>query len=153
MYSLRNKRSIAHKGAVDPNIYDLRFLFHAAQWVLAEMVRVCAGTTMTEAGTLIDKIQAPLSLTIEDVGSERLVLLDLTTREEILVLLHSFYPVEVSAATIATSLKRRKPDTVRKATRALWDSKLIGGATGGPYKLTQTGRREASGILAEATSG
>ena len=26
-YTLRNKRKIAHKGTVDPNIYDLRYVF------------------------------------------------------------------------------------------------------------------------------
>lgn len=37
MYTLRNKRNIAHKGDVDPNIYDLRYLFSSAQWIMAEL--------------------------------------------------------------------------------------------------------------------
>ncbi len=32
MYTMRNKRNIAHTGEVDPNRYDLVYLHHAASW-------------------------------------------------------------------------------------------------------------------------
>jgi hypothetical protein len=53
MYTLRNKRSVAHKGEVDPNRYDLEFLLHSAQWVLAEPVRSIGGSSIKEAGQLV----------------------------------------------------------------------------------------------------
>ncbi|MEO0774606.1 MAG: hypothetical protein AAFZ04_15665, partial [Pseudomonadota bacterium] len=38
MYTMRNKRNIAHNGEVDPNGYDLAYLHHAASWIMAELV-------------------------------------------------------------------------------------------------------------------
>lgn len=92
MYSLRNKRNIAHKGSVDPNSYDLQFLFNAAQWVLAEIVRIVGSNSMSEAGKLVAQIQAPVGGMVEDFGDRALVLPDLPIREETLVLLHHRYP-------------------------------------------------------------
>ena len=46
MYTLRNKRNIAHKGDVDPNKYDLGFLYSAAQWIMAELIRNVSGLPM-----------------------------------------------------------------------------------------------------------
>src|SRR4029077_5412889 len=51
LYTLRNRRSIAHKGMVDPNSYDLAYLHHAASWLLAEFLRQASGLTMEEAGS------------------------------------------------------------------------------------------------------
>jgi hypothetical protein len=53
MYTLRNKRNILHKGEVDPNDFDLRFLLSGAQWITAELVREFSGTTMQQAGMLV----------------------------------------------------------------------------------------------------
>jgi len=53
MYSLRSKRGITHKSAVDPNIYDLRYLYSAAQWVLCEITRYVLSADMDTAGRLV----------------------------------------------------------------------------------------------------
>jgi hypothetical protein len=50
MYTLRNKRNIAHKSEVDPNSFDLRFCHDAARWIMSELVRHATGVTMQEAG-------------------------------------------------------------------------------------------------------
>ncbi|MBV9773990.1 MAG: hypothetical protein JO040_08570, partial [Gemmatimonadetes bacterium] len=92
MYTLRNKRGIAHKGDIDPNEYDLSFLHSAAQWVMAEMIRSISGCTLAEADTLVRQIRAPVGGLVEDFGARKLVLAELPIREEILVLLHSEYP-------------------------------------------------------------
>src|SRR5262245_33439476 len=55
LYTLRNKRTIAHIGVVDPNSYDLCFLLHGSQWVIAELLRVAAKISMAEAGRLIEQ--------------------------------------------------------------------------------------------------
>jgi hypothetical protein len=95
MYSLRNKRSIVHKGTVDPNIWDLRYLYFSAQWVLSEIVRYILSTDMNTASQLVEFIQAPVPLLVEDFtnfSKRRLVLALGTAAEELLVLLLSYYP-------------------------------------------------------------
>ena len=58
--------------------YDLRFLVHSAQWIMAELLRSVMGAKMEEAGKLIEFVQIPLSPLVEDFGSHRLVLPDVT---------------------------------------------------------------------------
>jgi len=67
-YTLRSKRNIAHKGGVDPNIYDLRYLYAGAQWILSELIRQILSTDMADAGKLIEFIQIPISSVVEDIG-------------------------------------------------------------------------------------
>src|SRR5687767_14447612 len=53
MYTLRNKRGIAHKNDLDPTLYDLQFLLHSSQWVLGELIRVVAGADPQAANRLV----------------------------------------------------------------------------------------------------
>ena len=146
MYTIRSKRSIVHKGEIDSNSYDLRYLHSAAQWTLAELARVVIGGSMHESGKLIEQIQAPIGSLLEDFGEYRIVLQDLTTKDELLTLLNSYYPDAVSTAQLKAATSRRSPDTVRKALHKLWDQKLTEGDSSNGYKLTQRGLEEASDI-------
>jgi hypothetical protein len=152
MYALRNKRNIAHKGNVDPNAYDLAFLFHAAQWVMAELLRVTCGMAMAEAGRLVAQVQAPVAPMVEDFGTRRLVLEAVSVREELLVLLHSHYPSQVATAAVLASLDRRSEKTVRNALRALWRARLVHENGKGGYMLTRTGFTEATAVLEQCVS-
>src|SRR5690606_31852928 len=82
MYSLRSKRNIVHKGQVDPNLYDLRFLFAGAKWVMAELVRQCSALSMGEAGRLVYLVQAPVSALGEVLAQRSLVLADPSASDE-----------------------------------------------------------------------
>ena len=147
MYTLRSKRNIMHKGQVDPNHYDLAFLLHGAQWIMAELIRTTEDISMAEAGDLVAQTQAPVGGLVEDFGKRKLVLQDLSTKDEILVLLHSYYPKAVDVSTIIGSLDRRHPKTVRNALRKLWEEKLVEGTNKEGYQLTKVGFREASEVI------
>lgn len=151
MYTLRNKRNILHKGEVDPNEFDLRFLLSGAQWIMAELVREFSGTTMQQAGALVAQIQAPVGALIEDFGSKRMVHAKLSAKDEILVLLHSHYPGAVQLSEIVANLDRRNSEAVKKAVRELWAAKLIEGSATTNYRLTAPGLKRAMTVIAEAT--
>jgi len=148
MYALRNKRNIAHKGDVDPNQYDLHYLHHGAQWILAEVVRSVSGVSMEEAGKLVQRIQAPVGGLVEDFGDRKLVLIDLSTPKEILVLLHSNYPEPLTREQIVASVDRKARKTVTDAIRSLWKKKFIEADSGAGYKLTRVGLQEAAKLIA-----
>lgn len=150
MYTLRNKRNILHKGDVDPNEYDLRFLVAAAQWVMAEFVREFSGSTMQQAGTLIAQVQAPVGALVEDFGKKRIVHGHLSAKEEILVLLHSHHPQEIAVATIVASLDRRDASAVKRAIRELWRTKHIEGSVSAGYRLTSPGMQDALVVIGRA---
>jgi hypothetical protein len=80
IYTLRNKRNIAHKNAVDPNTVDLAFIHQAAAWVMAELVRNASGVTMQEAGAFIELVQAPVGTLVEEIEGIRLVHADVGAR-------------------------------------------------------------------------
>ena len=145
---LRNKRNIAHKGDVDPNTYDLAFLVSSAQWVMAELLRHCKGISMEEAGRLVAMVQTPPLTLVEEHGSRKLVLAELTVKDEILVILHSMHPEIVGLNRILESMDRRKPSSVRNAVRELWKEKLVQGDAKAGYKLTGTGYARAVAVIA-----
>ena len=146
MYSLRNKRNIAHKGTVDTNIYDLRYIYASAQWILSEIVRQLFNADMTTAGTMIEYIQIPVSSIIEDLGERKLIFGKFTVAQEILILLHSYYPDQVDRKAIRNSLDRRSNSTISNSLSTLWKKKLIH-KNGSEYKLTQEGFKEALQIM------
>ena len=145
-YTLRNKRNIAHKGSVDPNIYDLRYVFASSQWILSEIVRQVIQTDMKTAGELIEYIQIPISSVIEDLGKRKLIFGNFTVNEEIMVLLYSYYPSYVSRNSIKESLDRRSNSSISNSLSKLWNNKLVH-RDGSEYKLTQEGFKETIKIL------
>jgi hypothetical protein len=148
-YSLRNKRNIAHIGTVDPNIYDLRYIFSAAQWIMAELVRVIGQSTMEQAGKLIEQINSPVMLLVEEIQGKRIVYGNLSTREEILVLLHSIYPDPKTTEWIVDNLERTDSRSVGLRIRELWREKMLGGDRDKGYVLTQPGFQEAIRIISK----
>lgn len=151
MYTLRNRRNIAHKGAVDPNNYDLRFLLASAQWIMAELIRSQSGLSMEDAGKLIAAVSSPVGGLVEDVSGKRIVHANVSVREEILVLLHSFYPEPTLATDVVAHLDRRASGSVRNELRRMWQSKEaeFNGKMG--YSLTKTGLQAAIAVIARET--
>lgn len=146
IYTLRNRRNIAHKGMVDPNSYDLAFLHHAASWILAELLRQASGVTMEEAGSLIAQIHVPIDEIVEDIDGVRLVHADVSIEGEIALLLRSHYPDYVPLAAIKTSLVSRNVGTLGNKLRELVGEKVIFGNPKDGYRLTQAGFRQAVAI-------
>ncbi|MBA7608494.1 hypothetical protein ES703_15671 [subsurface metagenome] len=146
-YTLRNKRSIAHKGGVDPNIYDLRYLYIAAQWILSEITRQILLSDMATAGKLVEFIQIPISPIVEDFGDKRLVLKVGTTEEELLTLLLHYYPVPILTSQLRKDIDRRAPSTVSHTITAMYNKRLIEGNKQQGYKLTILGHQQATELV------
>jgi hypothetical protein len=145
-YTIRNKRNVAHKGDVDPNVYDLRFMFVGCQWVLSELLRHSAKLDKTTAGRLIDFVQIPANEIVESIGTNRTVHGDLNVEDEILLLLHSFYPDFAKRAEIGDSLRRRNATTVSTVLTRLYEEKWIHKEKT-QFKLTAPGLRRALEIV------
>jgi hypothetical protein len=151
MYSLRSKRGIAHKSAIDPNIYDLRYLYAAAQWVLCEITRHALSADMDTAGKLVEFIQVPASSLVEDFGDRRLVLRAGTAEEEILILLLHYYPMPILASQLHKDMNRRASSTVSNASTALYRRRFIEGNKQTGYKLTTLGYQHAVELVKKIT--
>ena len=152
-YTLRNKRSIAHKGGVDPNIYDLRYLYSATQWIFSEIVRHALSSDMYTAGKLIESIQVPVDPLVEDFGNKRLVLKVGTTEEELLILLLHYYPVPILQSQIRKDMDRRARTTVSNIITATYNKRLVEGDKQQGYKLTALGYNQAIELAKTMTTG
>lgn len=139
MYTLRNKRNVAHKGEVDPNTIDLAFAHNASVWIMSEMLRVASGLSMQAAGDLIALVHSPVGTLIEEVGGVRIVLADVSVRAELLILLHSHYPDPLTQTEALRSLSRWSAGTVKNRLRDLHNEKLAQGNPRDGYRLTQAG--------------
>ncbi|MFC1942622.1 hypothetical protein ACFLWU_05340 [Chloroflexota bacterium] len=149
-YTLRNKRSIAHKGEVDPNIYDLKYLFSVSQWILSELVRQVLSSDMMTAGKIIEVIQIPVNPLVEDFGDKRLVLKAGTAENELLTLLFHYFPEYVHVSQIHIDMDRRAKSTVSNVIPSAYSKRYIEGNKQKGYKLTSLGYNKAfSGINAQ----
>ena len=146
IYTLRNKRNILHKGDVDPNIYDLNYIYSACQWILSEMIRYSIKSDKALAGRMLEYIQIPISVIVEEFSDRRIVYGNLSVKKEALVLLHSHYPEPVSLKEIQKSMERRSKSAISNILSKLWNEKLVHRDAAG-YKLTQPGFRTAVAII------
>ena len=142
IYTLRNKRNIAHKNPVDTNSFDLTLAHHSAAWIMAELLRNSSGLSMQEAGRLIELLQAPVGTLVEEIDGTRLVYAKTSIKGEILILLHSSYPKYITVPNIVKSMSSRNPDSVKNCLRKLSTEKLLYG-NGKAYKLTKLGHTAA----------
>ncbi|TPJ20227.1 hypothetical protein FJW04_02520 [Mesorhizobium sp. B2-7-3] len=146
IYTLRNKRNIAHKNPIDPNTFDLALAHESAAWIMAELLRNATGVLMQEAGALIAQLQVPVGTLVEEIDGLRLVHADTSVRGEILILLHSHYPDRVAVADILKTMSARSSGSVKNRLGELRMEKLLHGDSKTGYRLTQVGH---AGAVAE----
>lgn len=147
IYTMRSRRNIVHKGGVDPNIFDLAYLYHAATWIVTEFLRQASGISMHEAGTIIAELQAPVSEITEEIDGVRLIHANVSLKDEIRLLLYSRYPDYVLLSAIKASLAARNHGTLGNKLRELVDEKQVFGSPATGYKLTLPGWKTAQGII------
>lgn len=153
IYTLRNKRNIAHNtSTLDPNLIDLRYTYYACSWILAELLRTTAGLSMEEAGRYVSLLSAPVGTLVEDLGTSKLVLADVSIADELLILLHNVYPEQLFPTAIYESLNRRSEGAVRNALASLVKRKLVHRAPDKSFRLTQLGYNKAGEIISTLMS-
>jgi hypothetical protein len=152
IYTLRNKRNIAHKNPVDPNRFDLAFAHHGAAWIMAELLRNASGITMHEAGVLIELVQTPVGSLVEEIDGVRLIHAETSIRGELLILFHSYFPERVQVADILATFRTRSSASVRNRLSELRTAKLTHGDSKVGYRLTQTGFAAAVAEIQQVTS-
>jgi hypothetical protein len=146
MYALRSKRNIVHKAEIDPAVYDLRLLYAAAQWVLAELLALASGVKGDDAARLVAEIQLPVGGLVEAIDGRKIVHAEMTVKDEALVLLMTSYPEPMTVTELSRSMDRRSPGSVRATASVLWKEKLVHRAEDKRVVLTESGLRAAVGV-------
>jgi hypothetical protein len=154
--ALRCKRSIIHKNEVDPNEYDLEFIYNACQWIMSELVRVSTDVGMSEARSLIADIHRPALPCVERILGRQLVLNGkLGVKEEVLLLLFDSYSDQgaMPRTEIGRAIDRRSSSSVSNALRNLWKERYVEGNTENGYRLTKLGLKRAQEIIIRLENG
>ena len=102
---IRNKRGVAHiAGDVDPNYMDSSYVVAAANWIMAELVRVLHSVTLEEAIRLVDRITTKRIPLVWEIGDRKRVIsppgVNLDAKQKVLALLYNEYPESIDDETL-----------------------------------------------------
>ena len=114
VFRIRNKRGVAHiDGDVDPNYMDSTYVVAAANWVMAELVRVLYSVSLDEATSIVDSITTKRIPLVWEVGDRKRVIappgMNLNAKQKVLALLYNEYPepVQDESLLLWTKYKRK----------------------------------------------
>lgn len=117
LYRIRSKRGVAHvNGDVDPNYMDSSYVVAAANWIMAELVRVLYSVTLEEATRLVDRITTKRIPLVWEIGDRKRVISppgkNLDAKQKVLALLYNEYPESIDDEKLLLwtrySLRNRK---------------------------------------------
>jgi hypothetical protein len=120
IYTIRNKKHVAHLKLIDPNYVDAYYCSVAADWILSQLLSV-AGEQQEEkkVTTIIQSIlerEVPLIEEFED-GSVA-ILGSINLADAILLLLYKKYPERLTSSELANVLRLKKQ--TRKIAKILY---------------------------------
>ena len=126
LYQVRNNRGVAHVGGeVDANHMDATYVLNAAQWVMAELVRIFHDTDIATATSTVDALVDRLLPIIWQVGEVRRILdVSLSLTDSTLLLLYT-EPDGSAERTLALDLEQYKASNYRRVLRRPHGDRLI----------------------------
>jgi hypothetical protein len=126
LYDIRNQRGVGHVGGdVIANHMDATFVLHAAQWVMAELVRMFHDTDTATAtavvAALVDRT-IPLIWRIGDIT--RILDPAMSLADQTLLLLYAS-PEKLGDKSLAENLEQDRLGNYRRVLSRLHDGRLI----------------------------
>lgn len=142
VYKLRSDRGVVHISPVHTaNQIDSVFVLHAGKWILAEFLRIAWNQDMQVISRVIEHLaQLDHSLIHELDGKPMVTAKDVTTAEEILILLFHAAGYRLSRKEIQDSVVNRSTRGVNAAIQSLAELKEVRFASNGDIALTPPGQ-------------
>ena len=142
VYSIRNKKRVAHVKAIDPDFLDSLYCMSACDWILSQLVMLVHSSNPAEAKMLIDSIvekRLPFIEEFED-GSVMVLREDLKFADSVLGVLYHFYPARLTNGELERHVKPRYSQLLTTTLANLEKKKTIHRNLEGS-KLTKVGIR------------
>lgn len=126
LYEIRNNRGVGHVGGdVDPNHMDATFVVSAANWIMAELVRVFHSLTTSEAQKVVDALaERTIPIVWEGNGVKRVLKTSLNLKQQTLVLIGSS-ALPVTYAQLVEWTEYTNKTYFKKMLRGLHKERLI----------------------------
>jgi len=139
VYTLRNKKDVAHVKTVDPDFIDSIYCVTACDWMLSELALLFLKMDEKASYELIYSVLEKKIPLIEEFEDGTIVILKkgLSRSDEILLALYHYYPKRISSLDLIKILKM-SPNTIYVSLKRLERQKLIHKAKNGS-KLTLLG--------------
>jgi len=128
IYDLRNKRDVAHLGAVSPNFTDASLILGTTSWIVAEIVRLSHRCDIAKAQQIVDGlVQRRVPLIWADGDFVRVLKPSLSYGDKVLVILHRFSLEWVADSDLIRWLDypRAASEFKKRVLRTLHDKALI----------------------------
>ncbi len=126
LYEIRNNRNVGHVGGdVDPNHMDSVAVLSMCNWVMAELVRVFHGLTVSEAQKVVDVLaEVRIPVIWSDGNVKRVLRPELRLQEQLLLLVAASVP-DVSSKELLTWIEHDNPKYVMRTIRNLHSRRLL----------------------------
>ena len=126
LYEIRNNRSVGHVGGdVDPNHMDTVAVLSMCNWIMAELVRVFHGLSVTEAQKVVDTLAEVRMPVIWAHGSvKRILQPKLKLNEQLLLLIATSAP-DVAATQLKEWTEYKDHKYFLRTLRTLHKNRLI----------------------------
>lgn len=135
----RNDRNVAHLGSIEVNGMDSSFVISAANWIMAELVRLEGQTTPREAQQIIDKLIERKIPLVEDYGGGLKILNpNLVSKHQVLAYCYYKYPSTINDNDLFLWVDEKNKTRFKNSLKELDKDKLIDYHEG-ESKLTRLG--------------
>jgi hypothetical protein len=126
LYDIRNQRGVGHVGGdVDANYMDATFVLHAAQWVMAELVRLFHNTDVDTATEVVNSLVSRTVPLIWQVNGVRRVLKPgMPLAEQTLLLVYASSE-KITDKDLARDLEQERLSNYRRILSRLHSERLI----------------------------
>jgi len=113
IYGFRNNRNVGHVGVIIVNEMDATFVLNAANWIMAELVRLETHKSPDDSYKLIQKLIERKVPLIEEIDNKLKILNPkLPIKDKILAVCYQLYPERVSTGDL---MRHTEYDTSRRA--------------------------------------
>lgn len=150
IYTIRSRRGYAHKSKeISPNHIDSEFVVSTCDWILAEFLRLYHNDDIDAIQNVMNSIVEKKVPLIEEFEDDVYVLsTELSTKEQILLILYHFHPKNVSNKDLTKWLKGY-PQLITTNLRNAEKEKLIH-RNGKKNRITRLGIKKVEEILSKS---
>lgn len=144
IYDIRNKRDAAHLAdGIDPNLQDSNLVSGAADWVLAEFVRIAGGISPDEAYRLVKAVTVRRIPAVEDFdGDLKTLRPKLGPGDRVLLLLYRLADGGATSKELLPWLKPSQRPNLPRTLRQLEHENDLIVLSKGRYRITRRGINE-----------
>lgn len=151
IYDIRSKRGSAHKSDyISPNNIDCEYVVSTCDWILAEFLRMYHKDDINEITRIVNSLVEKNLPIIEEFGDDVLVLLDMSKKDQCLVILYHFHPKMIGTANLSkwtNSSPQLTYENLKKSIRDKWVYKK-----GNECTLTKLGIKKVEEIISKCES-